>query len=367
MEREDRQGFNMTEPGARIEIDGEGFLINGKPTYMGRWNSGRRIEGLLFNSRMIQAVFDDENPETRELWKYPDTGVWDADRNTDEFIKALPSYKEHGLLAVTVGLQGGGAVFRTDVYNSYVNSAFTPDGELKDAYFSRLGRIIRAADALGMIVIVNYFYIVQTLKIPECDTIRSIVEKTTARLLELGNENILVEVLNECGTNWPFPELRPEGIHELIDIVKQTTLKGRRFLVGCSQRGGNEIELTPSWLASEDFNMPHGNGQTPDGLREKIRGIRATDEYRRRPRPILFNEDSVFVENMDAAGDEYASWGFYCQGYGSAYRDRFDWTIRDREDQYAKLSGFQTVPVNWSINTDVKRTFFDRLREVTRD
>jgi hypothetical protein len=72
-------------------------------------HAGRKIEGLLFNSRMVQAIFDDENPATAAHWRYPDTGFWDADRNTDEFCAMLPVYAQHGVLGVTVGLQGGGS------------------------------------------------------------------------------------------------------------------------------------------------------------------------------------------------------------------------------------------------------------------
>ena len=81
---------------------------------------------------------------------------------------------------------------------------------------------------------------------------------------------------------------------------------------------------------------------------------------------MLVNEDSVFVENLDAAVGEGASWGFYCQGYGSVYRDRMDWKTRPRESSFAELSGFQTLPVNWSVNTAIKRAFFDRVREITQ-
>jgi hypothetical protein len=61
----------------RIEIHGEDFWINDQPTYAGRYWNRWRIEGLLFNSRMVQATFDDLNPDTRERWAYPDTRVWD--------------------------------------------------------------------------------------------------------------------------------------------------------------------------------------------------------------------------------------------------------------------------------------------------
>ncbi len=74
------------------------------------------------NSRMIQATFDDENPETRQRWAYPDTGKWDAERNVQEFLAMLPVYKEHGLLAVTVNFQGG-----------------SPEGYSKDQPWSNTG------------------------------------------------------------------------------------------------------------------------------------------------------------------------------------------------------------------------------------
>ena len=92
--------------GTVVSIQDGGFAINGRPTYAGRSWKGHRIEGLLFNSRMANAIADDENPATRGAWAYAD-GDWDAERNTAEFIAALPAYRAHGLLAVCVNIQGG--------------------------------------------------------------------------------------------------------------------------------------------------------------------------------------------------------------------------------------------------------------------
>src|SRR3954452_16236999 len=77
---------------ATISIGGRAFRINGKPTYAGRTFRGMKVEGLLFNSRMVQGIFDDRNPATRHNWDYPD-GPWDADRNTREFVAAMPSWR----------------------------------------------------------------------------------------------------------------------------------------------------------------------------------------------------------------------------------------------------------------------------------
>ena len=74
-----------------VTISGEKILINKVPTLKGvTWN-GINMEGLLPNSRMVQGIYDDLNPETVSMWKYPDTGEWDADRNTSEFVAAMPS------------------------------------------------------------------------------------------------------------------------------------------------------------------------------------------------------------------------------------------------------------------------------------
>jgi hypothetical protein len=116
-----------------VAIRGEVFLINGVPTYKGRTWKGKKVEGLLLNSRMVQATFDDLNPKTRPLWKYPDTGKWDPDRNTREFIAALPTWRKHGLLAVTLNLQGGSPQgYSRD--QPWQNSAFAADGSLRPAY-----------------------------------------------------------------------------------------------------------------------------------------------------------------------------------------------------------------------------------------
>jgi hypothetical protein len=91
--------LGAAEPPRRTEVSirGEQFLLNGKPTYAGRSYQGLKIEGLLMNVRAVQAIFDDLNPETRGRWAYPDTGIWDPERNTREFIAALPEWQEPAL------------------------------------------------------------------------------------------------------------------------------------------------------------------------------------------------------------------------------------------------------------------------------
>src|SRR5262245_8641471 len=90
-----------------VSIRGDAFFINGKPTHAGRSWNGQRVEGILFNTRMVQGIFDDLNPMTRTNWLYPDTKQWDPERNTREFLAAMPDWRRHGVIAFTINLQGG--------------------------------------------------------------------------------------------------------------------------------------------------------------------------------------------------------------------------------------------------------------------
>src|SRR6185436_7707765 len=135
-----------------VSIAGDEFHINGKPTYASRVWNGHKIEGLLLNARLVQGIFDDLNTNTVSRWAYPDTGKWDAERNTREFIAAMPEWRRHGLLAFTLNLQGGSP----EGYSKsqpWENSAFDDAGSLRADYLARLERIVRRADELGMIVI----------------------------------------------------------------------------------------------------------------------------------------------------------------------------------------------------------------------
>ena len=132
------------KPKTVVAIKGDDFYINGEITLKGRTLGNVSLEGLLPNSRMVQGIFDDLNPETRPLWKYPDTGNWDPDRNTSEFIAAMPLWRSHGLLAFTLNLQGGSP---TGYGNNkgWVNPGFHKNGEPIREYFNRLEKILDKA------------------------------------------------------------------------------------------------------------------------------------------------------------------------------------------------------------------------------
>ena len=332
-----------------VSIIGDAFHINNRPTYAGRYYKDYKIEGLLLNSRLVQGIFDDRNPETVGRWAYPDTGRWDPERNTREFIAAMPEWRAHGLLAFTINLQGGSP----EGYSKeqpWHNSAIESDGTLREDYLNRLKRIIDRADELGMVVILGYFYFGQDERLADEEAVISATDNATNWIFDQGYTNVLVEVNNECNVRrYEHDILKPDRVHELIERVKSTTHNERRILVGTSY-GGGTVPLENVVRAS-DFLLMHGNGvRDPNRIAAMVRQARAVPGYR--PMPILFNEDDHFDfdkpwNNFIAAISEYASWGYFDPGKNN-YCD-----------------GYQSVPTQWGLNTELKHGFFTKLREIT--
>jgi len=333
----------------KVEIRANQFFINGRPTYKGRTYKGHKIEGLLMNSRMVQGIFDDKNPQTVTKWAYPDTKQWDPNRNVNEFLAAMPLWRKHGLLSFTINLQGGSPEGYSKA-QPWHTSGFAPDGSLLPDFVARLERILDRADQLGMVPIVGYFYFGQDQVLKDEAAVRRAVENSTNWLLDRKYRNLLVEVNNETNVKaYDHEILKPARIHELINLVKGMNRQGRRLLTGTSY-GGNGIP-DPNVVKSSDFLLIHGNGvKDPNRIAAMVRETRAVPGYR--PMPILFNEDDHFdfdkpQNNFIAALSEYASWGYFDPG-ASDYAD-----------------GYQCPPVNWGINSDRKKAFFNLLREVT--
>ncbi|GAB3164040.1 hypothetical protein GCM10027291_04840 [Telluribacter humicola] len=342
-------GYSQNRPRTIVEIRGEQFYINGKPTYPGRYWDGHKIEGLLINSRMVQGIFDDLNAETRNQFGYPDTQKWDPDRNTDEFVRAMELWYRHGLLAFTLNLQGGSPTGYGN--KGWINSAFDPKGNLRPDYMARLDRILKRADELGMVVMLGLFYFGQDEHLEDEKAVINAVDNATGWLLRKGYRNVLIEINNECNIRYDHAILQPERVHELIEWVKQKEGNGYRLLVSTSYGGGAIPK--PNVVQAADYILLHGNGvEAPARITKMVEQTRQVEGYR--SQPIVFNEDDHFgfdqpVNNFVNAIKAYASWGY------------FDY----RKAGEGFNEGYQSIPADWGINSDRKRGFFDKVKEIT--
>ncbi len=346
------QLFNKkpAEPKTRVSIQGEKFFINGKPTFEGRTWQGVSVEGLLPNSRMVQGVFDDLNPETVDKWKYPDTGKWDPERNNREFMEAMAEWRKNGLLAFTINFQGGSP----EGYSSqqpWENNAFNPNGTLRAPFAQRMEKIVKKADELGMVVILGIFYFGQDQRLDDEKAVVAAVDQVTDWIISNRFSNVIIEVANESDNKaYDHDIIKKDRIHELIVRIKK---KAPELLVSTSFNGGS---IPPDRVVEvSDYVILHGNGvHQPARITEMVETVRALPSWR--PMPIVFNEDDHFdfdkpVNNFINATKAYASWGY------------FDFRMKNEGFD----EGYQSVPVNWGISSDRKIGFFNKVKEIFLD
>jgi len=116
--------------------------------------------------------------------------------------------------------------------------------------------------------------------------------------------------------------------------------------------GGGAIPLENVVRAS-DYLLLHGNSvKDPNRIKKMVEETRAVAGYS--PKPIVFNEDDHFnfdqeLNNFSAAISVYASWGY------------FDYRMKEEGFE----EGYQSVPVDWGINSERKKGFFRLTKEIT--
>ncbi len=341
---------SQQEQKTSVSIKGNQFYIDGELTYKGRYWDGNKIEGLLMNSRMVQGIFDDMNPETAPKWKYPDTDIWDPERNTNEFVSAMQDWNAHGVISFTINLQGGSPMGYGN--QGWYNSAYTKNGELRPEYTARLKRILDKAQELKMVPIVGLFYFGQDQFLEDDAAVFSATENAINWLHAQGYKNILIEVANECDNpKYDREIIKAAKIHELINLVKSIEKDGKRYLVGTSYNG-NTIPLA-NVVKTSDFILIHGNGvEDPLRITEMVELVKQVEGYK--SMPILFNEDDHYdfnkeKSNLVASVKAYASWGY------------FDF----RRDGEPYEDGFQSVPPNWEISSERKKAFYGKVKEIS--
>jgi len=334
-----------------VSIHGDQFYINGKPTYAGRTWNGNKIEGLLMNSRMVQGIFDDLNPASVNSFAYPDTKKWDADRNNREFVENMPLWYSYGLNCFTLSMQGGSPVGYGG--SKCLNTGFNPDGSLLEPYMKRLDNILKKADELHMVVILGIFYFGQDQYMTDEKAISNATTNLIAWLFDKGYRNVLIEIANETNfKSYDHKILHPDRIHELIDLAKGMENNGYRYLVGTSF-GGITVP-TPNVTKASDFLLIHGNGaKDPVQIQKLADDTRKAEGYR--TMPVINNEDDHFdfekeSNNFTTSIKNYVSWGY------------FDFRFPGETDFH---EGYQSVPVDWGINSERKKAFFNKVKEIT--
>ena len=300
-----------------VAIEGTRWLLDGAVT-----SPGSPAEGLLMNVRMVNAVFEDR---TR-----PD---FDAEANTDAFIRQIPDYVDHGIRAFTINLQGGMPGFE-----GAVNSAFEPDGMLRSGYLDRVRRVIDACDQQGAVVILGCYYQRQDQILRDAEAVRAGVANVANWVEQSGFSNVVLEIANEFGHPGYEHEILkgPRGVAALIDLAHR---EAPGLLVSASGLGDGRL---PDPVARAcDFLLIHFNGTPIDGptLADRVAALR------RFGKPIVCNED----DKVGADGarmtrrcvDLGVSWGLMAKEVNQTFPFRFDGAADDPET-YATIQNLTT-------------------------
>lgn len=306
-----------------VSVSGEKILINDKLIYADVNGSREEAHGLLMNARFIQGIFDDKNdPERFARWGHTE---WNATANTDRLIAALPSWYGYGLRGFTVGFQGGGPCFTTPNHTIH-NNPFGEDGLVLDPdYAHRMDKLIQAADEIGMVVFVSFFYGDQAKRLRDGKAVRNAVISASRFLKAGGYSNVIIEVANEMniGSFDAHPIIQePEGMASLIDLARE---ESGGMLVGCSGGGGYRNREVAE---ASDIILIHGNGCTRQRYYKMIEEVRGWGFNS----PIVCNEDSQALSQIGVAYKTQTSWGYY--NNMTKQEPPADWGITKGEDAF---------------------------------
>ncbi len=300
----------------RTSRHGEWKLTYSEGRYRGK------ARGKLMMLRAAQGLFADEHT--------PPPG-FNADHNTNELIAALDLYKEHGLLGISVSLQGAeagyaktsgdgsgsGASVGAEQKRPLV-SAFLPDGSLKRDWMDRLERLLTAADKRNMVVCLIYFDPGQDQVFESDEAIITAAHNITDWLIAKDFRNVVIDVANEWdlnnGDDWEHGRFIPENIAGLVNEVRERFHDAAFTLpIGASTSG---VMTYPASLAQWcDVVLIHGDGRSPQ---EKVALIQPLKET---PRPVWMIEDDNGLKStkenlsreeasLEAVFQATAGWGY---------------------------------------------------------
>jgi hypothetical protein len=272
------------------------------------------------NIRIAQALFDD-------AWLTE--GPFNPEDNTDRVIAALDTYREYGVLAINISLQGGNPGYGkevSEIHRSYAArngrgkgaliSAFLPDGSLKVGWMTRLLRLQRALDKRGMMLVLMYFYEGQNGVLGDPEAIRHAVVNATDWLVRNDCRNVIIEIANEYDLpEWNYKPWVHDHMAELIELARSRFPPDFRLPISASTMG---MTIYPGIREHADLTSIHGNTRSPE---EKRRGVAELMADKSAPGPIFMDEDNNGREatpehlakelaSCDAVFESGGSWGY---------------------------------------------------------
>jgi hypothetical protein len=307
--------------------DARSFYVRGASGAWQKTYTGKQYRpeaaGRLMNLRVAQGLFHDQ-----WMTEVP----FDPDKHTSRLIAALDTYKEHGVLAISVSLQGGNPAYelfdaikrdrphKLGPGKGALVSAFRPDGSLQDAWMGRLLRLVRELDRRGMILNLMYFYQHQDEVLENAAAIERAARNATDWLIDNNCRNVMIEIANEHDvTSYDHDRFIHREMGRLIELVRGRFRERKAgFALPVSASTGGQMRVYEGVRGHADLVAIHGNGRTPEEKRKRVAELTADPAM---PGPIYMNEDNngrdTTPENLamelascDAVFNSGGSWGY---------------------------------------------------------
>ena len=296
----------------------------------GRWTktyTGRQYRpqaaGRMMNLRVAQALFHDE---------WLTEAAFDPDRHTSRVIEALDGYRLHGVMAISVSLQGANMAyevrspikrvrdFKAGPGKGVLMSAFRPDGSLKQPWLDRALRLAKELDRRGMVLNLMYFYAHQDEVLENTGAIDRAVVNATDWLIDNNLRNVIIEIANEHDVKaWDYDAYVHKQMGKLIQLARSRfEAKKARFRLPIGASTGGGMRVFDGVRQHADLTIVHGNNQPPEKKRARVAELVADPAM---PGPIYMNEDdngrATTFENFkkelascDAVFESGGSWGY---------------------------------------------------------
>ena len=209
--------------------------------------------------------------------------------------------------------------------------------------------VLEAADQAGMVVILGCFYGRQTPHLKDEAAVKRAVGAVVDLLAARGVSNALIEIGNEVDLPWFEHDIiqAPRG-HELIELVRARS--NGRLKVSTSFSGG--AVPSDNVIAAADYLLVHGN---------HVRSPRASAAWWPTPAPARLSRPADRLQRgrplrLRGQGQQFPLRARRLCQLG---------LLRLSAHFRAFSDGYQSLPVDWGINSLRKRAFFGYLKEVT--
>lgn len=269
-------------------------------TYEGSRYRGK-VRGSLALLRVSQGLFDDEWLRERSF---------DPGANTDRLIQQLPTYREHGIAGIVVGLQGGDPGYSEEANgvrrassadlgetSGALVSAYRADGTLKPAWLARLDRLIEASNRQGLIVCLVLFQQDQDEVLSSPEAVVAAARNVASHLIQTNARNVMIDVADawdEPEGRWDHRRFIPRYVEYLIRAVRDEFQEADFSLpIGASSGSGMLYPMSLARLC--DMVLLQGDGRT---AADKLARSRQFKQY---GRPVLMVSDS---NGTAATGEE---------------------------------------------------------------